>query len=84
MRCNATPDQSGLAELSRQLAIGNGHSMSHNEASMHGDLFRAQESQPWNQRNKYAKHRHLSNAGRDLELRIITSHSPPGPLHTSS
>ena len=47
MRYNTMLDQSGLAELSRQLAIDNDHSMSHNEASMHGYLFRVQESQPW-------------------------------------
>lgn len=41
MRYNAMLDQSGLAELSRQLAIDSDHSMSYNEASMHGDLFRA-------------------------------------------
>lgn len=40
MRYNAMPDQSGLAELSRQLAIDSDYSMSHNEASMHRDLFR--------------------------------------------
>jgi hypothetical protein len=34
-------DQSGLEELSRRLAIDNDHSMSRNEASMRGDLFRA-------------------------------------------